>query len=93
MGWFTAIGFVMKLVYPPVKAIIKIVGADGYGYIADRVDDADVMDLSGLEKRTKVFADATAWLKNKGVTDIGLFGSSAIFILIEIAVLNLKKKK
>ena len=93
MGWVTIFGFVMKFVYPAIKVIFKIVGSDAYGYVADRVDDADVLEMDGFEKRGKVFADTTAWLEAKGVTDLGVFGSSAIFLLIEIAVLNLKRNK
>lgn len=93
MSWVSILSFIWTQVVPNVKDILRIVGCDTYGYIKDRVDDTDIANLSGLEKRAKVYADAMAWLKDKNVDNIEIFGSAAIYFLIELAVINLRKKK
>ena len=92
MGFTTVLGFIWTYVIPVIKDIVKLLNTDVYGYIKDRVDDVDIMDLKGFEKRTTVYGNTVAWLTKKGV-DPSLYSSAVIYLLIEIAVANLKKKQ
>lgn len=93
MNWLAIATFIWTNVVPNVKDILRIVGADTYSYVRDRVDDTDILDLPGLQKRAKVYADTMMWLKDKGIDGIEIFGSAAIYFLIELAVINLRKKQ
>jgi hypothetical protein len=93
MSWVSILSFIWTQVVPNVKDILRIVGCDTYGHIKDRVDDQDIINMSGLEKRAAVYASAMAWLKERNIDDIEIFGSAAIYFLIELAVINLRKKK
>ena len=84
--------FVMKYVIPAVKDIGRVLAAGTYAFIKDRVDDVDILELSGLEKRARVYKDTKEYLDSQGV-DAEMYASAAIYLLIEIAVVNLKKKQ
>jgi len=91
MNWFTVVSFIWNLVYPNLKEIINVIGKDAYGYIADKVDDVEIMELDGVLKRSRVYSDTVGWLEDKGIDDLGVFGATAIYVMIEIAVLNMKR--
>jgi len=95
MNWMSAASFVWKYVIPSLKEIFKILGSDAYKIIKNRVDDAEIMELSGIEKRNSVFEWTKEHLLEKGIKedDLSALGSVAIYLLIEIAVINLKRKK
>lgn len=88
-----AIGFVWTYVIPVIKDGVKVINKGTYKFVRDRVDDADIMPLSGFEKRMRVYADAVGWLENVKKVDTSLYSSAFVYLLIEIAVLNLKKKQ
>lgn len=88
-----AIGFVWTYVIPIVKDGVKVINKGTYAYVRDRVDDADILPLSGFEKRMKVYGDAVGWLENVKNVDTTMYSSAFIYLLIEIAVLNLKKQQ
>jgi hypothetical protein len=92
IGVLTVVSFAWTYVVPILRDGIKVINKGTYGYIRDRVDDADILPLKGFEKRTKVYADAVEWLEGKGV-DTSLYSSVLIYLLLEIAVANLKKKQ
>jgi hypothetical protein len=92
MNPLAVLSFIWTYVVPIVKDAIQVLGKGTYFYIKDRVDDTDVLALQGFEKRTKVFADTVAWLAQKGV-DASMFSSAMVYLLIEIAVVNMKKKQ
>ena len=92
IGALAVVSFAWTYVLPVLRDGIKVLNKGTYAYIKDRVDDADIMPLKGFEKRTKVYADAVEWLENKGV-DTSLYSSALIYLLLEIAVANLKKKQ
>jgi len=89
---FSVVAFVWQYVVPVIRDIVKFLSKGVYSYVKDRVDDVDVLAMKGIEKRTRVFEDATEFLKQKGV-DTSLYSSAAIYLLIEIAVANLKKQQ
>jgi len=92
VGIMTIISFVWTYVIPVLKDGIKVLNKGTYAYIKDRVDDADILELSGFEKRSVVYADIVKWLGKQGV-DPSLYSSALIYLLIEIAVVNLRKKQ
>lgn len=87
-----ALTFVWQYVVPIIKDIVQVLSSGAYSFISDRVDDVDVLELKGLEKRTRVFEDASEFLRSKHV-DPSLYSSAVIYLLIEIAVVNLKKRQ
>ncbi len=89
VNWLSVVSFIWKFVVPNLKKILKIVGADTYHFICSEVEKADASQMDGLAKRTHVYAEAVKYLKEKEV-DIEMIGSVAVYIMIEIAVLNLK---
>jgi hypothetical protein len=88
----SVLSFVWSYVIPVLKDGMAIINKGTYKYIKNRVDDADVLPLSGFEKRTKVYGDTIEWLKNQNV-DPSLYSSAFVYLLIEIAVANLKKQQ
>lgn len=86
------LGFVWTYVVPVVKDAAELLTSGAYKHIKDRVDDVDVKNLKGITKRTKVFDSTQEFLANKGV-DTDMFSSVLLYMLIEIAVANLKKKQ
>jgi hypothetical protein len=92
IGWLSVASFAWQYVVPALKDCADVLMKGTYTYIKDRVDDADVKDLHGLEKRTLVFDGALEFLDEKGV-DTSTVSSALIYLLIEIAVVNLKKQK
>ena len=92
IGWLSVASFSWQYVVPVLKECADVVMKGTYTYITNRVDDADVMDLSGLAKRTKVYDDALVFLDGKDV-DTSTYSSVLIYLLIEIAVANLRKKQ
>jgi hypothetical protein len=92
IGAVTVLTFVWTYVVPIVRDGVRVLNKGTYGYIKDRVDDTDILPLKGFEKRTKVYADTVEWLEKKGV-DTSLYSSALIYLLLEIAVANLKKKQ
>jgi len=92
MNPIAVLSFIWSYVVPVIRDGVQIINKGTYAYIKDRVDDADVLALKGFEKRTKVYADTVAWLEEKGV-DPSLYSSAFIYLLLEIAVTNLKKKQ
>lgn len=93
MQVFGVLSFVWSYVVPVIKDVIKVINKGTYAYIKDRVDDADVMEMSGFDKRTTVYNDAIGWLENVKKVDASLYSSAVVYLLIEIAVANLKKKQ
>ena len=93
MPVFSVLGFIWSYVVPVIKDAIKVINKGTYAWIKDRVDDADILELSGLEKRTKVYSDTIGWLENVKLVDASLYSSAMVYLLIEIAVANLKKKQ
>jgi hypothetical protein len=89
---FSVLAFVWQYVIPIIKDIAQVLAKGTYSYVKGRVDDLDVLAMKGIEKRTRVFEDASEFLKQKGV-DTSLYSSAAIYLLIEIAVVNLKKQQ
>ena len=88
-----AAAFVWTYVVPVIKDGIKVINKGTYGFIKDRVDDADVMEATGLDKRAMVYSDAIGWLENVKKVDTSMYSSVFVYLLIEIAVANLKKKQ
>lgn len=86
------LSFVWNYVIPVLKDCIKVVNKGVYGHIKDRVDDADVKELHGIEKRMLVYDSAVNYLEQEGV-DPSLYSSTLIYLLIEIAVANLRRKQ
>jgi hypothetical protein len=93
MPVLSVLSFVWSYVVPVVKDAIAIINKGTYAWIKDRVDDADILELSGFEKRTKVYSDTIGWLENVKKVDTSLYSSAMVYLLIEIAVANLKKKQ
>jgi hypothetical protein len=92
IGAVTVLTFVWSYVIPVLRDGVKVINKGTYKFIKNRVDDADILELSGLEKRTTVYTEAVVWLQDKGV-DTTLYSSALIYLLLEIAVANLKKKQ
>lgn len=92
MQFATVLSFVWTYVIPVIRDIVKLLNKNVYAYIKDRVDDADILEMKGFEKRTKVYGDTVQWLQNEGL-DPSLYSSAVIYLLIEIAVANMKKKQ
>jgi hypothetical protein len=92
MGYVTVLGFIWNNVLPILKEILKILGSGTYDYIKENVHKVEEAGLAGLDKRAHVYTNTVDFLKEKGVTEIGVFGMSAVYLLIEIAVMNLKKE-
>lgn len=90
--WFTAVTFAWNAVIPAVREIFSLVGSGTYKFIADQVDNVDIMAMEGIEKRGHVYNLTEAWLTNKGV-EVENLSSVVIFLLIEIAVVNLRRKQ
>ena len=88
----SVVAFAWKYVIPVLKDVSQVIMKGTYPFIKDRVDDIDVLELKGITKRTRVFADVEEFLKNKGV-DPSMYSSAVIYLLIEIAVVNLKRKQ
>ena len=83
--------FIWKEVVPVVKQIIKIVGADTYVFIKEKVLEVEVTGVSGISKRLIVFGAASKYLQDKGFKDIDVFGMGVLYFLIELAVMNMKR--
>jgi hypothetical protein len=86
------VSFVWTYVIPIIRDGVKVINKGTYDYIKDRVDDVDVLNLKGFEKRVTVYGNAIAFLEAKGV-DTSMYSSVFVYLLIEIAVANLKKKQ
>jgi len=86
------LSFVWTYVVPVLKDGFVLIKSDVYDHIKDRVDDEDIRRVKGITKRNKVFASAEAFLEEDGI-DPDLFSSALVYLLIEIAVANLKKKQ
>ena len=92
LGWLSVASFAWQYVVPALKECADVLIKGTYTYIVNRVDDADVMDLKGIAKRTLVYDNTVGYLEGKGV-DTGTVSSTLIYLLIEIAVVNLRKKQ
>ena len=90
MSWLAVLGFIWKYVMPNLKEVFLVTGVDTYNFIRDRVDDADILDMPGLSKRSKVFSEAITFLQEKNIKDLEVMGSISVCFLIELAVLNLR---
>ena len=86
------LSFVWTYVVPVIKDATQLLTSGTYAHIKDRVDDVDILKLKGITKRNKVFQSAQEFLESKDV-DTDMFSSVLIYLLIEIAVANLKKKQ
>jgi hypothetical protein len=91
-GWLSVASFAWQYVVPALKECADVLIKGTYTYIVNRVDDADILDLTGLAKRTQVYDDAVIFLDGKDV-DTSTISSTLIYLLIEIAVVNLRKKQ
>jgi len=91
LGWLSVASFAWQYVVPALKDCADVIMKGTYSFICDRVDDADVTNLHGLQKRTLVFDGALQFLDKKGV-DTSTISSALIYLLIEIAVVNMKKR-
>lgn len=85
--------FVWTYIIPIIKDGMQIINKGTYNYVKDRVDDADILPLKGFEKRVKVYGDTIGWLENVKNIDTSMYSSAFVYLLIEIAVVNLKKKQ
>jgi hypothetical protein len=92
IGFISIASFAWQYVVPALRDCAQVLIKGTYTYIKDRVDDVDVMSLKGLEKRALVFDGSLEYLSKKGV-DPSTISSALIYMLIEIAVVNLKKKQ
>jgi hypothetical protein len=86
------LSFVWTYVVPVLKDGFVIIKSGVYEHIKDRVDDEDIRNVKGITKRNKVFASAEGFLDEKGI-DPNMFSSVLLYLLIEIAVANLKKRQ
>jgi hypothetical protein len=86
------LSFAWTYVIPVLKDGFVLIKSGVYEHIKDRVDDEDIRSVKGITKRNKVFASAEGYLEEDGI-DPDLFSSVLIYLLIEIAVANLKKKQ
>lgn len=86
------VSFVWTYVVPIIKDGVKVLNKGTYAYIKDRVDDVDILSMKGFEKRTTVYGNAIGFLESKGV-DTSMYSSVFVYLLIEVAVANLKKKQ
>lgn len=92
MNVLTALNFVWVYVLPIISDITKVIMVGTYSFIKDRVDDVDILALHGLDKRNQVYMSTKEWLKTQGV-GLETVSSVVIYLLIEIAVANLKKTR
>jgi hypothetical protein len=92
IGWVSVVSFAWQYVIPALKDCADVLMKGTYGYVKDRVDDVDVLEEKGLGKRTLVYDGALEFLEEKGI-DTSTVSSALIYLLIEIAVVNLKKRK
>jgi len=92
MNALSAISFVWTYVLPVIQDIIKVIMEGTYTYVRDRVDDVDVLQEKGLAKRSLVYNNTKEWLKDKDVR-VETLSSVVIYLLIEIAVANLKRDR
>jgi len=92
MNVLSAISFVWTYVLPVIQDIIQVIMEGTYTYIRDRVDDVDVLEEKGLAKRTLVYNSTKEWLKDRDVK-LETLASVVIYLLIEIAVANLKRDR
>lgn len=86
------LGFVWTYVVPVVKDAAELLTSGTYKFIRNRVDDADITKVKGITKRNKVYASVQEYLDEKEI-DTDMFSSVLVYLLIEIAVANLKKKQ
>jgi len=86
------ISFVWTYVIPILRDCVKVLNKGIYAFIKDRVDDADIVEAKGMEKRIMVYESAQEYLEGKKF-DTSIYSSSLIYLLIEIAVANLRKKQ
>lgn len=86
------ISFVWTYVIPILRDCVKVLNKGIYSFIKGRVDDADIVEAHGIEKRIMVYDSAQDYLEKKNF-DTSLYSSSLIYLLIEIAVANLRKKQ
>lgn len=95
MGWIATLTFVWRYVVPHANEIVKIFGLGTFNAILKLVTEAEATLKGGIEKRSWVFSETYKWLglKNKSLKDISIFGATAIYFMIELAVLNLKKRR
>ena len=92
IGWLSVASFAWQYVVPALKDCADVLMKGTYGYIKNRVDDVDVLEEHGIAKRTMVYDGAIEFLEAKDV-DTSTVSSALIYLLIEIAVVNLKKNK
>lgn len=92
LGWLSVASFAWQYVVPALKDCADVIMKGTYSFVCDRVDDVDVLEEKGLSKRTLVFDSALEFLDEKGV-DTSTISSALIYLLIEIAVVNLKKRE
>ena len=92
IGYLAVASFAWQYVVPALKDCAEVLMKGTYPYVCDRVDDVDVVEKHGLAKRTMVFDSALELLDKKGV-DTSTISSALIYLLIEIAVVNMKKRQ
>jgi len=92
MNWLTAASFTWTTVLPIVQDIIDIIMEGTYTFIRNRVDDVDVLEEEGLSKRSLVYSDTKEWLKSRDI-NVETLSSVVIYLLIEIAVANLRRDR
>jgi hypothetical protein len=86
------LSFVWTYVVPVIKDGVELLTSGAYTFIKDQVDNQDVLALKGITKRNRVYADTMAFCDEKNI-DTTMFSSVLIYLLIEIAVANLKKQQ
>ncbi|MCG8429619.1 MAG: hypothetical protein MJA29_00370, partial [Candidatus Omnitrophica bacterium] len=75
-----------------IKDATELLTAGTYKFIKDRVDDVDILSLKGITKRNRVYQSVQEFLEGKDI-NTDMFSSVLVYLLIEIAVANLKKKQ
>ena len=96
MSYLAVLSFIWEYVFPAIKEVLTIMGSDVYSFIVDRVDDADVLDMPGLQKRTRVYAEAMNYIiteKQIPRDKVDGVGTVMVYFMIELAVLNLRRRK
>lgn len=92
MQYAKILSFIWTYVFPVLKDIYEILSIGTFSYILDRVEIANTEDITGLEKRYKVYEEAREWLEEKNV-DLETVSSVTIYLLIELAVAKAKKDR